>query len=141
MNRGTAAIVALEIAATAAVQASGLGGIYATCGAIAVVVVTGGFLFLQPRPTLPERLRAFVAERRASAPPADDETGCADFELDTSECFQRRYGPAVKAETQRLVAGGIIGAREQQRLNAPADLPAIEHLADRLAELDGASAR
>jgi hypothetical protein len=49
----------------------------------------------------------------------------------------RRYGPAVKATTQRLVARGIIGAHEQQRLNTPADLGSIERLADRLAELEG----
>jgi hypothetical protein len=141
MNRAGAAIAILEVAAGAAVQASGLGGIYATSGAVVVVIATGAFVFVQGRHTLAELLRAFVAERRASTPPAEDTAGRADFDLDTMECFRLRYAPSVKAETQRLVARGTIGAREQQRLNAPPDLAAIQRLADRLAELETLPAR
>jgi hypothetical protein len=71
MSRAAVAVVLLEVAAGAAVQASGIGGIYATCAAIAAVIATGGYLITQ-RHSLPERLRAFAAERRASAPSPGD---------------------------------------------------------------------
>jgi hypothetical protein len=137
MSRRSAAILVIEVAATIAVQASGLGGVYVAVAAVVVVLTAATFLFLSSRrTTLAQRLQAFAAERRASAPLDGDDKGRAEHELDTMECFNRRHGPEVKATTQRLYERGAIGGREQRRLNNPTNLEMIEQLADRLAELD-----
>jgi hypothetical protein len=137
MSKAAGAALILEIAAGVAAQSSGIGGPLVAAAAIVLVVLTAVYLVVgMTSDSLVGRLRSFVSERRTGAPSGGDEDSCRDYDLDTLECFRRLYGPAVRKRTRRLLKKGMIGVREQRRLNSPGNLEEIERLADRLAEYD-----
>ncbi|HEY2768486.1 MAG TPA: hypothetical protein VGI76_09520 [Solirubrobacteraceae bacterium] len=132
------AVLVIEIGATVAVQASGIGGPGVMAGALALVLLTAGYLLMkEKRGGLVLQLRSFVAERRAAAPSLSDSGACREYELDTLDCFRRRHAPAVRRRTRRLRERGLIGWREERRLNSPCTVGDIEELADRLAGYEG----
>ena len=128
----------LEIAAGVAAQASGIGGPLVAAAAVILVILTAAYLLVAGRQSdsLVEQLRSFVSERRVGAPPGDDDLAHKDYEADTLECFQRLHAPAVRRRTLLLHEKGLIGMREQRRLNSPQSLDDIDQLADRLVECD-----
>jgi len=138
MNRTGVAILVLEVAATAAVQSTGMAGLVPFSAAALIVVLTAVFLALRsPTPSLGDRLRDFVSQRRADAPADDIDGARRDYELDILECYRRTLGPAVRKRVRGLRQRGHIGSREERRLTHPSSLNDLELVAERLIDLDG----
>ena len=136
MSHRAAAVLVLEIAATVAVQASGVGGLYATVAAGVVFLGTAVYLFADAhRRPLSERIRHFMSDRRTTQPAASNATAREEHRLDTIECFEQRFGTDLRAILRRLRKGGQLGRREERRLGSPRSLESIEELVGRLYEL------
>lgn len=136
MSRRAAAVLVLEIAAAVAVQASGIGGLYATVAAVTIVGVTAAYLFLDARRLpLSERIRHFMSDRRTNPPATTDANALEEHRLDTIECFEQRFGTDLRATLRRLHERGRLGGREEQRLSSPQSLDDVEELVGRLHKL------
>lgn len=136
MSHRAVAVLLLEIAATVAVQASGIGGLYATVAAGTIVAVTAAYLFLDTRRLpLSERIRRFMSDRRATQSATTDANALEEYKLDTIECFEQRFGTDLRATLRRLHELGRLGGREEQRLGSPQSLDDIEELVGRLHKL------
>jgi hypothetical protein len=135
VSRRAAAVLVLEIAATVAFQASGIGGLYATVAAGAIFFGTAAYLVFDARRLpLSERVRHFMSDRTTQLTTADADDR-EEHRLDTIECFEQRFGTDLRATLRRLHKRGQMGRREEQRLGAPRSLEDIEQLVTRLHEL------
>jgi hypothetical protein len=129
------AMLVLEVAAGAVLQASGVRGLTATVVAAGVFGATVIALLVHRwrRGSLAKHLREFVADRRAAAPVAGGTTALAEWNDDTLECYRHTYADRVRKCTRRLQRRGVIGSNEARRLNHPGSLDDIQWVAERLA--------
>lgn len=142
MSRSGAAVLVLEVAATAAVQSTGLAGPIPFGAAVLVIVLSALCLLrVGGRPSLGHRLQDFVSDRRAEAPPEHHQEGSAEYEQDSLECYARSFGPAVWKRVRRLRQQGCIGRHEERRLTHPESLHDLEVVAERLIQLECRSHR
>jgi hypothetical protein len=134
MTRAGAAVLVLEMASTAAIQAAGIGGSVALGVCLAIILATGAYLIsLGRRPSsVSGRLEAFLAQRRAAGPADEDRRAQRDHDFDTMDCYRRVVDGAVRARLRDLRRCGLIGSREERRLSHPRSVGDLESLVTRL---------
>lgn len=143
-----AAAGALSIAASAALQFSGLGGpvptivAAATATALAIYLLrtrTAADASAEAPPGLGERCQHLGNELVAFARRRKNENAGSPaqraHETDTSSLYATRYGPEVITLLRDLVREGCLGTEEASAWMVPDDVQAIELLGRRLLQL------
>ena len=135
MSGVAVAVLILGVAASAAVQASGMGGPIALAASLLVVLGALAYLVLRAQRRSPvRRLRGFLETRNAVAPLDGDAYG--DHDLDTLERYRQLHAAAIKRFIRRLRERGIIGPHEERRLSNPRTVRDLHTLLDRLADCE-----